>query len=209
MPPRTPLTVDRITDAAVELVEREGHDALALGAVAAALGVRAPSLYNHVDGLDEIRRRLRVRAIDALGDALQRATVGRSGDEAVRTIARAYRAFALDHPGLYAATVPSSEVADADVQQAGARVVETVVAALSGFHLDPDEAVHATRTLRAAVHGFVDLELAGGFGLAQSPSDTFDWMTELLAQGFRAGAEISTADRPTPSSRPMTGRRGR
>ena len=110
-----------------------------LGAVAAALGVRAPSLYNHVDGLDEIRRRLRVRAIDALGDALQRATVGRSGDEAVRTIARAYRAFALDHPGLYAATVPSSEVADADVQQAGARVVETVVAALSGFDLDPDD----------------------------------------------------------------------
>ncbi len=101
-------------------------------------------------------------------------------------LARAYRAFALAHPGWYATTVPSAEGGDEEVRLAGARVVETVVAVLAGHGFDPDTAIHATRTLRAAVHGFVDLELAGGFGLAQSPADTFDWMTELLVAGFRA-----------------------
>lgn len=186
MPSRTRLTADRITDAAAELVDDDGYASLTLGAVADALGVRPPSLYNHVDGLDEIRRRLRVRAIEQLGDQLLRAAVGRSGDDAVRAVARAYRSFALAHRGLYAATVPSSEAADDEVQRAGARVVDTVVAALSDLDLGPDQAIHATRTLRAAVHGFVDLELAGGFGLAQSPDDTFEWMTELLVAGFGA-----------------------
>ncbi len=185
---RPGLTVDRIVDAAAQLADRDGYDGLTLGGVAAALGVRTPSLYNHVDGLDELRRRLTVRAITGLGGALQRATVGRSGDDAVRALLRAHRDYALAHPGLYAATVPSSEVDDDEVRAAGTAVVETVVAALSGYELGPDEAVHATRSLRAAAHGFVALELSGGFGLAQPPSDTFDWMAEVLADGFRAHA---------------------
>lgn len=195
MPPRARLTVERIVDAAAELADRHGYDALTLGQVAEALDVRPPSLYNHVGGLDEIRRLLTVRAIDGLGAALQRSAVGRSGDDAVRTIAGAYRTFARTHPGLYATTVPSSEVADGEIQQAGTRVVDTVLAALGGYDLDPDDAVHATRTLRAAVHGFVSLEIAGGFGLVQPAEQTFDWMVTLLAAGFTA--QSTTAAEPS------------
>ncbi len=204
MPPRAGLTADRIVDAAAELADRDGYDALTLGRVAEALGVRTPSLYNHVAGLDELRRRLTVRAIEELGAALQRAAVGRSSDDAVRAIAHAYRDFARTRPGLYATTVPTTEVDDDAVRQAGARVVETVLAALDGYGFDADTAIHATRTLRAAVHGFVTLEHAGGFGLAQSPADTFDWMTDLLADGFRARtgvapSAVSSARRSSPS----------
>lgn len=202
MAARPGLTSERVVDAAAELADRDGLHALTLGRVAEALGVRTPSLYNHVGGLDDLRRRLTLRGIDELGAVLQRAAVGRSGDDAVRAIARAYREFALSRPGLYATTVPSSEVDDDAVRDAGARVVETVVAALDGYGLDPDAAIHATRSLRAAVHGFVALELAGGFGLSQSPADTFDWMTELLAEGFgvrAAGAPVSTESRSSPS----------
>lgn len=191
MAPRPGLTTDRVVDAALALVDREGYGALTLGGVAADLGVRAPSLYNHVDGLEELRRRLTVRAIEALGTALRGAAVGRSGEEAVRAIAVAYRQFALAHPGLYAATVPSSEVDDDRIREAGTAVVETVLTALQGYGLDHDDAVHATRTVRAAVHGFVALELAGGFGLAQRPEDTFAWLTELLADGIRARADAT------------------
>lgn len=188
MPPRPGLTATRIVDAAADLVDREGHDALALGRVADALGVRTPSLYNHVAGLDEVRRHLTLRALHQLGAVVQRAAVGRSAEDAVHAIADAHRRFALEHPGLYAATVPTTEVEDEEVRRAGAAVVDTVLAALGGYGLDRDEAVHATRSVRAAVHGFVALELAGGFGLAQPPEQTFAWMTRLLADGIRTRA---------------------
>lgn len=188
MSPRPGLTVDRVVDAAVVVADRDGRDALTLGAVADLLGVRTPSLYNHVRGLDDLRRLLTVRALRELGEVVQRAAVGRSSDDAVRAIATAYRAFALDHPGLYAATVQTTEGGDAEVQQAGAEVLATVLAALGAYGLDDDEAVHATRTLRSAVHGFVSLELAGGFGLAQDPAATFTWMVDRLAEAFTARA---------------------
>lgn len=188
MAPRPGLTPDRIVDAAVEVADRDGYDQLTLGAVAAALGVRTPSLYNHVAGLDDLRRRLTVRALHDLGAALQPAAVGRSAEDAVHAIATAQRSFALAHPGLYATLVATTEDGDLEIQQTGAAVLETILSVLRGFGLGEHDAVHAARTLRSAVHGFVALELGGGFGLAQPPAASFDWMTGLLADGIRARA---------------------
>lgn len=190
MAPRQGLTVDRIVDAAAAIADTDGLDRLTLGAVATELGVRTPSLYNHVGGLDDLRRLLTVRGITELGTALQRATVGRSGDDAVRSLARAARAFARERPGLYATTVPTTEVDDDAVRAAGDAVLQTVLAVLSGYDLDDQQAVHAARSLRAAVHGFVALERAGGFGLAVPVEDSFDWLTTLLTDGIRRRAGV-------------------
>lgn len=192
--PRSPrLTADRIVDAAVSIADRDGYAALTLGEVAAELGVRTPSLYNHIDGLDDLRRRLTLRAVQGLGAALQPAAVGRSSEDAVRAIAWSYRRFALDHPGLYPATVPSPEGADEEVRRAVEEVLGTVIAALSGYRLDQDELIHAARSVRSAVHGFVALELAGGFGLPLDTEVSFEWVTDLLASGIRARADARRA----------------
>ena len=189
MPPRPGLTPEGIVDAAAELIDRDGYDQLALGKVAAELGVRTPSLYNHVDGLDELRRLLTIRALTVLGAELQRAAVGIGAEDAVRGIATTYRRFAHQHPGLYATTVPSIEDADAQVQRVGAQVMHTVLTALTGFGLDDAAAIHATRSVRSAVHGFVSLELAGGFGIPVDIDASFAWLTDLLADGIRARTE--------------------
>jgi len=188
VPPRPGLTPERIIDVAAELIDRDGYAQLGLGKVAAELGVRTPSLYNHLDGLDDLRRRLTVRALTVLGADLQRAAVGLSAEDAVRAIAVAYRGFAREHPGLYATTVPSIEGADAEVQRIGAEVMGTVLTALSGFGLGEAATIHAARSLRSAVHGFVSLELAGGFGMPVDVDASFAWLTELLADGIRAHA---------------------
>jgi AcrR family transcriptional regulator len=188
MPRRAPLTVERLVDAAAEIADREGPGGVTLAGIAAALGVKAPSLYNHVDGLEGINRALSLRALAELGDRLQRAAVGRARDDAVRALAVAYRDFARERPGLYAATVPSAEGVDAELAAAGQRVVDTVVSVLAGYGLAGDAAIHATRTLRSLLHGFTSLELAGGFGLAIDVEATFSWSLDLLTAGFSEAA---------------------
>jgi AcrR family transcriptional regulator len=189
LPPRPGLTPERIVDVAADLIDRDGYAQLGLGKVAAELGVRTPSLYNHLDGLDELRRRLTVRALTVLGASLQRAAVGLATEDAVRAIAVAYRRFAHEHPGLYATTVPSIEDADAEVRRVGGEVMGTVLAALSGFDLDDEAAIHATRSLRSAVHGFVSLELSGGFGIPVEVDASFVWLTDLIVAGIRSHAD--------------------
>jgi AcrR family transcriptional regulator len=53
-PSRPLVTKERIMRAALALIDEEGPDALSTPRIAARLGVKGPSLYNHVSGRDEI-----------------------------------------------------------------------------------------------------------------------------------------------------------
>ena len=57
--------------------------------MAAAAGVRTPSLYDHVESLDDVRRRVALLALRDLADALRDAAVGRAGDDALAATADA------------------------------------------------------------------------------------------------------------------------
>ena len=48
-----------------------------------------------------------------------------------------------------------------------------------------DELVHRVRTVRSAVHGFVSLELSGGFGLPQDIDESFEHLISTLVTGLR------------------------
>ncbi len=51
---RAPLSRERVLQAAVELADREGIDALSMRRLGAELGVEAMSLYNHVAGKEDL-----------------------------------------------------------------------------------------------------------------------------------------------------------
>lgn len=53
-PRKKPITIDRITDAALEVVATEGYDALTIRRVAAVLGTGPSSLYAHIVNKDDI-----------------------------------------------------------------------------------------------------------------------------------------------------------
>lgn len=176
---RAGLTTDTVVAAAVELVDADGLDAVSLTALAARLGVRTPSLYNHVEGLSGLRKQLALHGIRMLAETLRTATMGHSAADAVRRLAHAYRAFALVHPGLYPLT-QQSRPEDPDYEAPSRRAIEPVLAALAGFGIGGDDAIHATRALRSALHGFVSLETAAGFGIDLDPSASFERLVDML-----------------------------
>ncbi|WP_276586137.1 TetR/AcrR family transcriptional regulator [Amycolatopsis iheyensis] len=53
-PAKRPITVDRITDAALQVVATEGYDALTIRRVAAVLGTGPSSLYAHIVNKDDL-----------------------------------------------------------------------------------------------------------------------------------------------------------
>lgn len=177
-----------MVDAAVALLDERGADALSLSAVARELGVRTPSLYNHVDGLDGLRRDVRLRGLERLGDVLQRAAVGRSERDALAAVARAYRTFGREHPGLYALTLAGGYEDDPSAA-AASRVVDTVLAVLRGFGLDGEDALHATRFLRSALHGFVALEQEGAFAMPIDRETSFERLLDATAAGLQRLSE--------------------
>jgi AcrR family transcriptional regulator len=189
MPVKATLDSAAVVGAAAELADEQGLEAVTLGALAARLGIRPPSLYNHVAGLPGLRDSLALLAVRRLGDRLARAAIGKSADDAVIAIGHAYRAFALEHPGLFAAAVRAPRLENAAWVEAARSVVETVLAVLGAYQLSQDEALHAVRGLRSLVHGFAVIESAGGFGLPLDLDVSFDYLLRLFTLGLRSAHE--------------------
>jgi len=184
--PRAGLDRAAVARAAAAIADGEGLHELTLARLAQRLGVRTPSLYNHVDGLRGLRRELDLLGRRELGARLAHAAIGRTGDDAVAALCQAYRAFVKDRPGLYAATVRASRLTDPDdteLDAAEGEIVEVVLAVLAPYGLRGDDAIHAVRALRSLAHGFATLEAAGGFGLALDRDESF----RRLIAGFSAG----------------------
>ena len=198
MPPKAGLDRAAVVQAAAAIADTAGIDQLTLADLAARLGVRTPSLYNHVAGLAGLRRDLALLGTRELGARLGHAAIGKSGDAAILAIGQAYRAFVREHPGLYAASVRSAlltDQPDPDLEAAQRDVVEIVLAVLEGYGLAGAAAIHTARGLRSVIHGFATLEAAGGFGIPLDIDTSFQQLIENYIAGLRAriGTDIGTA----------------
>ncbi len=197
--PRAGVTPDRVAETAASIADESGLDALTLAAVAGRLGVSVPSLYKHVDGLDGMRRLLCLRSIDELADVVTGAVVGRSVGDALSSMCVAYREYARRHPGRYAATVTAPRPGDDQHERAASRVLHPVLALIAGYGLDEAQQIDAARVLRSSLHGFVTLELQGGFGLPRSVDESFRQLVAALDRSLATwqsvGAPVASSDR--------------
>jgi AcrR family transcriptional regulator len=182
--PRVGLDRARVVDVAAGIADAEGLDAVTLARVAGELGVRSPSLYNHVDGRADLLRAIAVLSVRELTAALREATVGRSGAEALAAAAHAYRAYARAHPGRYAATLAAPTRGDEEHRAAAGEAVDVMLAVLRAWDLGGDDAVHAVRAFRSAIHGFVAIEAADGFGMAVDVEVSFERLVATIAGGL-------------------------
>lgn len=180
MTTRRSLDGRAVVDAARTLLERDGADALTLSAVARHLGVKPPSLYNHVSNLETLRRDVALSSVLEAAESIRAATMGRSGAAALKSMATAIRRYALDHPELYALSA-RARPDDPEFDAASWSAVEPLLVILEGYDIAGEEAIHAARALRAAIHGFVSLEIAGGFALDVAVDESFDWLVDRFA----------------------------
>ena len=184
--PRAGLTTETVIDAASAVADAEGIDAVVLSRLAGKLGVRPPSLYKHIDGLEAVHRALAVRGLREANARLQRATIGKARDEALFALAHAYWQFAREKPGLYAASLRAAKPGENDVGAAGEALIGTVLSVLAGYRVKGDDALHATRGLRAIIHGFVSLDAAGGFRMKLDLKESFDRLLGAFARDLGA-----------------------
>ncbi|MFD6153111.1 TetR/AcrR family transcriptional regulator [Streptomyces sp. NPDC060243] len=208
---RVGLSTRRLVRAGAELADEEGFAQVTLSALARRFGVKPASLYAHVRSSDDLRTGIALLALDELADRAADALAGRAGKDALSAFAEAYRSYAREHPGRYAATRHPLDHETA-LASAGPRHARMSRALLRGYALDEPDATHAVRLLGSVFHGFVDLELSGNFAHSAPPAEeswhrTLDALDHLLRTWPPAPATASVPgpDDPAPTTTPAPG----
>ncbi|MFJ9711110.1 TetR/AcrR family transcriptional regulator [Streptomyces sp. NPDC101234] len=178
---RAGITADRLVAAAAEMADEVGFEQVSLSALARRFGVKDASLYSHVRNLQDLRHRLALLAGGEMIDGIATAVAGLSGKDALAAYAGAYRAYALAHPGRYAATQiridPTLVDPDAPAMR---RTVEITYGMLRGYGLAEPDLTDAVRLLRAAFHGYCALEAGGGFNAPRDVRASWDRAIDAL-----------------------------
>ena len=197
-------TPERTTTAAIvaagrEILESGGQPALTMQAVAARVGVRAPSLYKRIRDRDALLAAVAEAVVDDLATRLQ-ATAAQppvrlhsadetrgNPDEVIRgmqsrngleVLAAEFRAFAHEHPEGFRLIFTAA--APLEALDRAARPVLTTSATLVGG----DDALHAARLFTAWATGFLQMELAGAFRLGGDVDEAFAYGLRSIIAGL-------------------------
>ncbi|HEY3501731.1 MAG TPA: TetR-like C-terminal domain-containing protein [Actinocatenispora sp.] len=177
---RAGLSAEILTRAAAELADEIGLANVTITALARRFGVRDASLYSHLRGTRDLRTRLAALALTELADRAAAALAGRSGRDALVAFADAYRGYATEHPGRYAAAQAELDEPEPAAADAARRHAALTRAILRGYGLAEPAETDAVRLLHSTLHGYVSLERVGGFRHHPRDADA-SWSRILVA----------------------------
>lgn len=189
---RTPLTRERILEAALRFVDAQGLQALSMRKLAADLGVEAMSLYNHIENKEDI-----LRGITDLLFAGVEVPDDDGGDWVQRTrrLAHAVRQALSDHPNVVPLVISRPVRTPAFL-----RMMDSAVGNFRAAGFDDDMAHHAWHTVSAHVVGYVlqeiatpllDAQLGGAAAAPAAPADGSEPPLAVLPVEFPHVARIA------------------
>ncbi|WP_353809501.1 TetR/AcrR family transcriptional regulator [Agromyces sp. SYSU T00194] len=187
MPTPERTSTEQVVAEARRILEQRGADGLTMQAVAAAVGVKAPSLYKRVASRDDLLRlALEATALE-LGDRVDRALAGAPADArgALAAVADATRSYAAEGPvafGLLFGALPEAARPRPEVLASASTAVLALGRRLAG----PSHELAAARTITAWMTGFVGMQRAGAFRLGGDVEEAWRFGVESLGAALEA-----------------------
>jgi AcrR family transcriptional regulator len=153
-PDRLSPRAREIVNAAREILEQEGPEALTMRRIAESLGIRAPSIYKHLPDKDALEAAIISAGFEEQGVLFEAAIA--TSEDPLAALACAYRDFACAHPHLYRLMTERALNRELLVAGSEERAALPLYRA-TGENLD------LARAAWAFAHGMTVLELSGRF----------------------------------------------
>lgn len=169
------VTKMAVIQAASDLADEKGLDHLSLKAVAERLGIRTPSLYNHIDSLEDLLRAVAHSGMKAMNQRMTRAAIGKSGETALRAVAAEYLRFMVEHCGVYETIQWATWHGTGETEKLFADYMDLLKRLIFSCGFGAEYTSEILNLLAGFLHGYTTLQLRYAF------SDPDRVTTELTA----------------------------
>jgi hypothetical protein len=141
-------------------------------------------LADRISTIPEMRRFLAVKGYRELRHLIETSIAGKSGADAVRAAMISMRRYALDRPGMSAATFRNPEVDSPEWRTAQMELAGIIFTVFLQLGIKGENALHALRILRSFVRGFVLHEMGASFLEPLEHDQSYSIGIEIFIEGL-------------------------
>ena len=157
------VTKAEVIKTASDMADRNGLHNVSLKAIAENLGIRTPSLYNHIGSLDELLREIAHSGMRTMNEKMIRAAIGKTGDSALKLVAVEYLNYMIEHPGVYEII----QWANWNGTEETAAIYNEYISLLNAFiipyNLEIESSREVLNMITGFIHGYTTLQLRYAF----------------------------------------------
>lgn len=187
--PRAGLNKEKLIEEAAKLANERGVGLLSLKMLADQIGVKSPSLYKHIQSLDELKQDLMFYGWSKLEKNIYEYVIGKSGDAAVKAMCKAYYDFAVANPGVFECMLFYNRYLTAKNREATQGIYKITSKIFAEYNLEEKQMMHLVRTFRGFFQGYMQLVIGNGFGSSLSLEESFEFSVEVLIKGIKQLSE--------------------
>lgn len=175
------FTLQQIIQMTLELVDERGVENLSLSLIAQELKIKTPSLYNYFSNLEDLKLLLSSQIHVELFNTISDSIVGLDPHESLLCIASSYRVYAVSYPERYKLSVyfPNNISGEAAIPFLALRDL-FIDCIKSNFCIDDKDCHLLARAVRSQLHGFISLELSGGWSTIAEADETFNFGMKII-----------------------------
>ena len=182
--PRTGLSKDEIIEKAALLANEKGLSYLTVTTLSEYLGIRKPSLYNHVRTIGDVHYKLMIYGWKKASEELVAGIDSDNPKENLINYGRAFYEFAMKNPGVFEAMLWYNKYSDDSLLEATEGLYSFFFEQTDNLSIDREVANHLLRTYRAFLEGFIMLQIHNSFGNLISIDESFEISMDVLISGM-------------------------
>lgn len=195
---RTGLNKDTIIKEAAQLVNTIGMEQITMKVLAEHLGIKSPSLYNHIRGLDDLKKQLMIYGWSQIEERIIYSVIGISGYDAIKAMCYAFYDYAIENPGVFDVMLWYNKFQSDEMDAATSKLLSIIFRITKSLNIPDNYCFHLIRTFRGFLEGFFLLVNNGSFGHPLPIADSFELSVHVLIEGVKALEEKWKGDTKEP-----------
>lgn len=160
-----------VIETASQIADEQGLNSLSLKAVAEKLNVRTPSLYNHIESLDDLLREVAHKGMRSMNEQMAQAAIGKSGDTALKGVSIEYLNFIIEHPGVYETIQWATWHGTEETVQIFGNYIKILSTIISSYNFPSESTNEILNLFTGFLHGFTTLQVRYAFSDPQKVRD--------------------------------------
>lgn len=157
------VTKTAVIQAASDIADEKGLNNVSLKVVAERLNIRTPSLYNHIENLDDLLREVAHSGMRTMNQRMAQAAIGKSDDSAIEAIAIEYLNYMIEHCGIYETIQWATWHGTDETAKIFCEYTDLLKTLILSCHFATENVSEILNLLTGFLHGYTTLQLRYAF----------------------------------------------